>query len=76
LRLDKISEQPSFLFIWAGNSDENLENARKLIKNWGYRRCEDIVWIKTNKKIKNSPEHGEILVRTKEHCLVGIKGTV
>lgn len=42
-------------------------------------RCEDICWIRTN--IKN-PGHSKnldpraVFQRTKEHCLMGIKGTV
>ncbi|KAG7256395.1 hypothetical protein CRUP_016921 [Coryphaenoides rupestris] len=42
-------------------------------------RCEDICWIKTN---KNNPgktktlDPKAVFQRTKEHCLMGIKGTV
>lgn len=44
-----------------------------------FYRCEDICWIRTN--IKN-PGHSKnldpkaVFQRTKEHCLMGIKGTV
>lgn len=44
-----------------------------------FNRCEDICWIRTN--IKN-PGHSKnldpkaVFQRTKEHCLMGIKGTV
>lgn len=27
-----------------------LEQGRELLSTWGYRRCEDIVWLKTNKR--------------------------
>lgn len=27
-----------------------LEQGRELLSAWGYRRCEDIVWLKTNKR--------------------------
>lgn len=27
-----------------------LEKGRELLNLWGYRRCEDIVWLKTNKR--------------------------
>lgn len=52
---------------------------RECLKKWGFRRCEDICWIKTN--IKNpghskNLEHNAVFQRTKEHCLMGIKGTV
>ncbi|XP_070545428.1 N(6)-adenosine-methyltransferase non-catalytic subunit METTL14-like [Ptychodera flava] len=68
----------SFIFLWCGSSD-GLDEGRRCLKDWGYRRCEDICWIKTN--IKN-PGHikdlepGAVFQRTKEHCLMGIKGTV
>ncbi|XP_046361731.1 N6-adenosine-methyltransferase non-catalytic subunit-like [Haliotis rufescens] len=79
-RLDvpAIAAQRSFLWIWCGNA-EGLERGRQCLKRWGFRRCEDICWIKTN--IKN-PGHNKnlepnaIFQRTKEHCLMGIKGTV
>ncbi|XP_078116968.1 N(6)-adenosine-methyltransferase non-catalytic subunit METTL14 isoform X2 [Sander vitreus] len=49
------------------------------LRKWGFRRCEDICWIKTN---KNNPgktkalDPKAVFQRTKEHCLMGIKGTV
>ncbi|VDM33896.1 unnamed protein product [Hydatigera taeniaeformis] len=48
------------------------------LKKWGFRRCEDICWIKTNKTrpCHEQLEPGAVLQRTKEHCLMGIHGTV
>ena len=44
----------------------------------GFRRCEDICWIQTNNKNLNAKmmEPNAAFQRTKEHCLMGIKGTV
>merc|ERR1739844_131837 len=51
----------------------------------GFRRCEDLCWIKTNHASaqRNQAtishqvmEPNAVLQRTKEHCLMGIKGTV
>ncbi|VDN98434.1 unnamed protein product [Rodentolepis nana] len=77
LEIEKIAAPRSFIWIWCG-SGEGLDGARKCLKKWGFRRCEDICWIKTN---KNRPGHdqlepGAVLQRTKEHCLMGIHGTV
>ncbi|XP_064644839.1 N6-adenosine-methyltransferase non-catalytic subunit-like [Lineus longissimus] len=78
LEINEISAVRSFLWIWCGSSD-GLDYGRRCLKKWGFRRCEDICWIKTN--IKN-PGHNKnleprsIFQRTKEHCLMGIKGTV
>lgn len=62
-----VAAQRSFIFLWCGSA-EGLDKGRECLKKWGFRRCEDICWIKTNKK---SPEHnrniesGAILQRTK-----------
>ena len=80
LGLGAVAESPSFLFLWSGSSCEEVERGRILLREWGFRRAEDICWIKTNKggpdEKKDARPPGEFLVRTVEHCLVGIKGTV
>ena len=82
LQVDAISNNPSFLFLWVGCS-EGLEIGRLLMKKWGFRRCEDVVWIKTNKSSASlgfsssfNEDPNSILKHSKEHCLLGIKGTV
>eukprot|EP01105_Mastigella_eilhardi_P006526 TRINITY_DN1806_c0_g1_i1.p1 TRINITY_DN1806_c0_g1~~TRINITY_DN1806_c0_g1_i1.p1 ORF type:complete len:459 (-),score=62.80 TRINITY_DN1806_c0_g1_i1:31-1407(-) len=77
LEVEKITETPSFLFLWCG-SCEALEQGRQLLRKWGFRRCEDICWVKTNKMRRTAavPEPDWIFQHTKEHCLMGIKGTV
>ncbi|ERL88796.1 N6-adenosine-methyltransferase non-catalytic subunit [Dendroctonus ponderosae] len=78
LDVGEIAAQRSFIFLWCGSSD-GLDMGRVCLRKWGFRRCEDICWIKTN--IKN-PVHSKnldpraVFQRTKEHCLMGIKGTV
>lgn len=72
---------PCFIFLWVGSA-EGLELGRELFKIWNFRRCEDVTWIKNNSKIHNNenqawnmPNEG-LFQRLKEHCLVGIRGTV
>ncbi|XP_027030205.1 N6-adenosine-methyltransferase non-catalytic subunit [Tachysurus fulvidraco] len=78
LEIDEISALRSFVFLWCG-SGEGLDLGRMCLRKWGFRRCEDICWIKTN---KNNPgktktlDPKAVFQRTKEHCLMGIKGTV
>lgn len=48
LKVETIAENPSFIFLWCG-SEDGLDIGRLLFKKWGFRRCEDIVWLKTNK---------------------------
>ena len=80
LRVDLIADNCCFLFLWVG-SGEGLDKGRELLKNWNFRRCEDIVWIKTNKlnftkMSKKLESEDSLLQHTKEHCLVGIKGAI
>ncbi|CAH8619826.1 unnamed protein product [Dicrocoelium dendriticum] len=77
LEIEQIVAPRSFVWIWCG-SGEGLDAARTCLRKWGFRRCEDICWIKTN---KGTPGHealepGAVFQRTKEHCLMGIHGTV
>ncbi|XP_065826406.1 N6-adenosine-methyltransferase non-catalytic subunit-like [Oscarella lobularis] len=78
LEVENIGSPRSFVFIWCGAA-EGLDWGRKCLRKWGYRRCEDICWIKTNFK---NPGHitylepNSVMQHCKEHCLMGIKGTV
>lgn len=98
LNIEAVAANPSFIWMWCGNA-ENVSRGRQLLVKWGYRRCEDLIWVKTNRKSKvamvcnynkrTSTEvahlhnqgsrilnENEILQHSKEHCLMGIKGTV
>jgi len=78
LNIDAVAGQRSFVFLWCGSSD-GVDRGRRCLKRWNYRRCEDICWIKTNKiksKITEKLFEDSLLSRTKEHCLMGIRGTV
>ncbi|KAF0771529.1 N6-adenosine-methyltransferase non-catalytic subunit [Aphis craccivora] len=78
LELGELAANRSFIFLWCGSSD-GLDRGRDCLRRWGFRRCEDICWIRTNSK---NPGHSKnlepnaVFQRTKEHCLMGIKGTV
>ncbi|EDW28832.1 GL18735 [Drosophila persimilis] len=78
LDVGEIAAHRSFVFLWCGSS-EGLDMGRNCLKKWGFRRCEDICWIRTN---ISKPGHSKqlepkaVFQRTKEHCLMGIKGTV
>lgn len=50
LPIQSLAADPSFIFLWVGSgAGDGLERGREILGKWGYRRCEDIVWIKTNK---------------------------
>ncbi|XP_071734135.1 N6-adenosine-methyltransferase non-catalytic subunit MTB-like [Rutidosis leptorrhynchoides] len=78
LKIEAIADTPSFVFLWVGDG-VGLEQGRQCLKKWGFRRCEDICWVKTN-KTKSTPgsrhDSHTLFQRSKEHCLMGIKGTV
>ncbi|KAK3026046.1 hypothetical protein RJ639_042538 [Escallonia herrerae] len=78
LKIEAIADTPSFIFLWVGDGP-GLEQGRQCLKKWGFRRCEDICWVKTN-KTNATPglrhDARTLFQRSKEHCLLGIKGTV
>ncbi|KAK1261181.1 Methyltransferase-like protein 1 [Acorus gramineus] len=81
LKIEAIADTPSFIFLWVGDG-VGLEQGRQCLKKWGFRRCEDICWVKTNKRKEgnkgNMLRHDShtLFQHSKEHCLMGIKGTV
>ncbi|KAL5223718.1 hypothetical protein ABZP36_010357 [Zizania latifolia] len=78
LKIEAIADTPSFIFLWVGDG-AGLEQGRQCLKKWGFRRCEDICWIKTNKKNATPGlrhDSNTLFQHSKEHCLMGIKGTV
>ncbi|KAF2315591.1 hypothetical protein GH714_040103 [Hevea brasiliensis] len=78
LKIEAITDTPSFIFLWVGDG-VGLEQGRQCLKKWGFRRCEDICWVKTN-KTNATPglrhDSHTLFQHSKEHCLMGIKGTV
>ncbi|KAG8380522.1 hypothetical protein BUALT_Bualt06G0024400 [Buddleja alternifolia] len=78
LKIEAITDTPSFIFLWVGDG-VGLEQGRQCLKKWGFRRCEDICWVKTNKSTATPGlrhDSHTLFQRSKEHCLMGIKGTV
>jgi len=79
--ISSLGADPSFIWLWIGSgAGGGLERGREVLAKWGYRRCEDIVWVKTNQSTVRGPgcdpPTTSLLTRTKEHCLMGIRGTV
>ncbi|KAH9948483.1 MT-A70-domain-containing protein [Amylocystis lapponica] len=81
LPVPALAADPSFVLLWVGSgSGDGLERGREVLAKWGFRRCEDIVWAKsnatTNRGPGTDPPTTSLLTRTKQHCLMGIRGTV
>ena len=82
LRIEDIADTPSFVFLWCG-SLEGVNHGRQCLTKWGFRRVEDICWLKTNTKraagggsVVWTDGADTVLVPCKEHCLVGMRGNV
>lgn len=108
LPIRQLSADPGFVFLWVGTGDsDGLERGRECLARWGFRRAEDIVWVKTNRRShravsadgsvdgdrvdgsgggggkegagapRNTGASGKgLFASQKEHCLMGIRGTV
>lgn len=79
LNVNDVLADSAFVFLWVGSA-EGLDAGRDLLAHWGLRRCEEICWVKTNKRTPSSVpvplEEGAILQHTMEHCVVGVHGPV
>ncbi|KAL7418578.1 regulatory protein [Cryptotrichosporon argae] len=71
LPVRQLSADPGFVFLWVGQGDgAGLERGRECLARWGFRRAEDIVHV------SGRSAGGGLLAAHKEHCLMGIRGTV
>mmetsp|Transcript_112796 Transcript_112796/g.177465 ORF Transcript_112796/g.177465 Transcript_112796/m.177465 type:complete len:468 (+) Transcript_112796:1-1404(+) len=66
--------QDGVIFLWV--TGRAMELARDCFRIWGYRRIEEIIWVKTNQlqRIIRTGRTGHWINHSKEHCIVGIKG--
>jgi N6-adenosine-specific RNA methylase IME4 len=55
-----------------------MELAREMLRNWGYARVDELVWVKVNQlnQLVRGGRTGHYLNHSKEHCLVGWKGAL
>lgn len=62
------------IFLWV--TGRAMELGRECLSLWGYDRCDEIIWVKTNQlqRIIRTGRTGHWLNHGKEHCLVGVKG--
>jgi mRNA (2'-O-methyladenosine-N6-)-methyltransferase len=63
LPIPSLAADPSFVFLWVGSgAGDGLERGREILAQWGYRRCEDVVWVKTNKMGNRGPGVGFLVI--------------
>ena len=53
-----------------------MELGRECLELWGYKRVDELIWVKTNQlqRLIRTGRTGHWLNHSKEHCLVGYKG--
>lgn len=66
--------EDGIIFLWVTGRASEL--GRECLEIWGYKRIDELVWIKTNQlqRLIRTGRTGHWLNHSKEHCLVGIKG--
>ena len=56
LPIPQLGADPSFILLWVGSgAGDGLEKGREVLAKWGYRRCEDVCWLKTNHHSNRGP---------------------
>ncbi|XP_054169069.1 N6-adenosine-methyltransferase catalytic subunit-like [Oppia nitens] len=67
-------QDEGIIFLWV--TGRAMELGRECLSLWGYDRCDEIIWVKTNQlqRIIRTGRTGHWINHGKEHCLVGIKG--
>ncbi|KAI8808154.1 MT-A70-domain-containing protein [Cladochytrium replicatum] len=67
-------QDDGLLFLWV--TGRATELGRECMETWGYRRVDELVWIKTNQlqRLIRTGRTGHWINHCKEHCLVGVKG--
>jgi mRNA (2'-O-methyladenosine-N6-)-methyltransferase len=70
----KKLQDDGVIFLWV--TGRATELARDCLEIWGYKRKEELVWIKTNQlqRLIRTGRTGHWLNHSKEHCLIGYKG--
>lgn len=67
-------QDDGLIFLWV--TGRAMELGRECLKLWGYERCDELIWVKTNQlqRIIRTGRTGHWLNHGKEHCLIGHKG--
>ena len=69
-----LSVKVASLVAFAGRA---MELGRECLQLWGYKRVDELIWVKTNQlqRLIRTGRTGHWLNHSKEHCLVGVKGS-
>ncbi|KAK9819653.1 hypothetical protein WJX72_000802 [[Myrmecia] bisecta] len=70
----QVLQDEGVIFLWV--TGRAMELGRECLEIWGYRRVDELIWVKTNQlqRLIRTGRTGHWLNHSKEHCLVGVKG--
>lgn len=68
-------QDEGIILLWV--TGRSIEIGRKALEKWGYRISDELIWVKLNQLRRTivTGRTGHWLNHSKEHLLVGIKGT-
>lgn len=74
LKINDLQDE-GLIFLWV--TGRAMEVGRECLEIWGYKRVDEIVWVKTNQlqRLIRTGRTGHWLNHSKEHCLIGVKGS-
>eukprot|EP00736_Rhodelphis_marinus_P004070 Rmarinus@m.7260 len=74
LKVPQLVEN-GLLFLWVTGRCVVLGN--ECLELWGFKKVDELIWVKTNQlqRLIRTGRTGHWLNHSKEHCLVGLKGT-
>ena len=75
MRAAQVLQDDGVIFLWV--TGRAMELGRECLDIWGYRFVQELLWVKTNQlqRIIRTGRTGHWINHSKEHCLVGIKGS-
>lgn len=80
LPIPRLTPKPSILLLWVSN--HQLDLAHHLMKQWGFRRSEDIAFFPNSKSSVFMPRcsascaESSVFQSASWHCILGLKGTL
>ena len=73
--MQHLQDNGGLIFLWT--TTRAIEMGYLCLEKWGYTVIEELVWVKVNQlgRIIRTGMTGHWLNHTKEHCIVGFKGS-